>query len=84
MHHINAAERFLRTFKNLFIAALCTVYPLFPLYLWGSLLPQVTMTLNMLRRSQLNPELSAYEQVDGIHNFEQTQLVPLGCKVQIH
>ena len=42
------------------------------------------MTLNMLRQSQLNPELSAYEQVDGIHNFERTPLAPLGCKVQIH
>ena len=42
------------------------------------------MTLNMLRQSRLNPELSAYEQVDGIRNFEQTSLAPLVCKVQIH
>ena len=42
------------------------------------------MTLNMLRRSRLNPWLSAYEQADGIHNFEQTPLAPLVCKVQIH
>ena len=41
------------------------------------------MTLNMLRRSRLNLELSAYEQVDGIHNFEQTPLAPLVCKVKI-
>ena len=57
---------------------------LFSFYLWDRLLPQVTMTLNMLRRSQLNPGLSAYEQVDGIQNFEQTPLAPLVCKVQIH
>ena len=38
----------------------------------------------MLRRSQINPKLSYLEQVDGIHNFEPTQLSPLGCKVQIH
>ena len=42
------------------------------------------MTLNMLRRSRLNPGISAYEQVDGIHNFERTPLAPLGCKVKIH
>ena len=42
------------------------------------------MTLNMLWPYQLNPELSAYEQVDGIHNFEQTPLATLVCKVQIH
>ena len=50
--------------------------PIFHFYLWDRLLPQVTMTLNMLRRSQLNPELSEYEQVEGIHNFEQTPLAP--------
>ena len=60
------------------------MYPHFPLYFWDRLLPQVTMTLNMLRQSQLNPELSAYEQVDGIQNFEQTALAPLVCKVQIY
>ena len=84
IHWRNAAERDVRTFKNHFIAALFTVDPRFPFYLWECLLPQVTMTLNMLRRSRLNPGLSAYEQVYGIHNFERTQLSPLGCKVHIH
>ena len=69
MHRRNAAERSVRTFNNHFIASLCNVYPLLPFYLWDRLSPQVTMTLNVLRRSQLNPGLSAYEQVDGIHNF---------------
>ena len=84
MHRINSEERSVRTFNNHFISALFTVNPLFPLYLWYHLLPQVTMTLNMLRQFRLNPEISAYEQVDGIHNFEQTPLAPLVCKVQIH
>ena len=84
IHWINASERAVRTFRNHFIDALCTVDPLLPFYLWDQLLPQVTMTLNMLQRSWLNPEVSAYEQVDGIHNFEWTQLAPLVCKVQIH
>ena len=84
MHWRNVAERAVRTFRNHFIAALCTVDPLFPFYLWYRLLPQVTMTLNMLRVSPLNLGLSAYEQVDGIHNFERTPLASLGCKVKIH
>ena len=42
------------------------------------------MTINMLRLSQLNPGISAYEQVDGIHNFEQIPLAPLRFKVRIH
>ena len=69
IHRRNASERAVRTFKNHFISDLCTVDPLFPFYLWDRLLPQVTMTLNMLRRSQLNPGLLAYKYVDGIQWF---------------
>ena len=61
MHWINATERDVVTFKNHFIAALCTVDHLLPFYLCDRLLPQVTMKPNMLRQSRLNPELSAYE-----------------------
>ena len=73
----------MRNFNNHFISALFTVDPHFHFYLWDCILPQVTMTLNMLRRSQLNPGLSAYEHVYGIHNFEWTPLAPLGCNVQV-
>ena len=59
MHQRNSAERAVRTFKKHFIAALCTVDPLFPFYLCDCLLTQFTMTLNMLRQSLLNPGLSA-------------------------
>ena len=78
MHRINAAERSVRTFKNHFIDALCTVEPILLLYLCHRLFPQVTMTLNMLWLYRLNTGLSAYEQVDGIQNFERTPLAPLG------
>ena len=84
LHRSNAAERSVRTLNNHFIAALCTVEPLFPLYLWDRILPQFTMTLNMMWRSRLNPGLSSYEQVGVIHNFERTPLAPLGFKAQIH
>ena len=84
IHWRNSAERAVRTFKNHFIASLCTVDPLLTFYLWDRLLPQVTMALNMLQGYRLNPGLSDYEQLDGIHNFELTPLAPLGCKVQIN
>ena len=84
MNRRNATERAVKNFKNHFIDDLWTVESLLPFYLWDRLLTQVTMTLNMLRRSRLNPGLSAYDQVDGIHNFEQTPLGPLECKMQIH
>ena len=34
MHWKNSSERATRTFKNHFIAAICTMEPLFPFYLW--------------------------------------------------
>ena len=39
-HCRNAAERAIRTFKNHFIAGLCTAHQHFPLNKWDSLLPQ--------------------------------------------
>ena len=77
-----ASERATIPFKNHFISSLHTIDPLFPLYLWYWLWPQVTMTLNILRRCRLNPELSSYKQVDGMQIFERTPLPPFGCKVK--
>ena len=57
LHRRNAAER---TFKNHFIAGLCSVDKNFPLHLWDKPLPQAETTLNLLRGSRINPKLSAY------------------------
>jgi hypothetical protein len=48
IHRRNAAERAIHTFKNHFIAGLCTTDPKFPLVLWDQLLPQALITLNLL------------------------------------
>ena len=84
MHWINAAEQAVRKFKNHFISALCTVNPHFTFYLWDGLLPQDIITLNMFWRYQLNPGISEYEQVEGVHNFYCTPLATLGCRVKIN
>ena len=42
------------------------------------------MTLNLLRASRVNPRLSAYEQLNGVFDFNRTPLGPLGCKVIFH
>jgi hypothetical protein len=58
-HRRNAAERAIRTFKEHFVAGLSSVDPSFPMNLWDRLLPQVEITLNLLRTSRLHPQLSA-------------------------
>jgi hypothetical protein len=48
LHQQNAAERAIRTFKNYFVAGLCSVDKQFPMHLWCELLHQITLTLNLL------------------------------------
>ena len=80
-HRRNAAERAIRTFKNHFIAGLCSVDPHFPLQLWDKLLQQAVITLNLLRPSRCNPTKSAYEILEGNFDYNKTPLAPPGTKV---
>ena len=84
VHRRNAAERAIRTFKNHFIAGLCSVDKNFPLHLWDKLLPQAELTLNLLRGSRINPKLSAQAQMQGHFDFNRTPLAPPGIRVLVH
>ena len=84
IHRRNAAERAIRTFKNHFIAGLCSTNKEFPMHLWDRLLPQAVLTLNLLRGSRLNPKLSAHTQVHGVFDYNRTPIAPPGIKVQVH
>ena len=84
-HRSLKAERAIRTFKNHFIATLCTVAPDFPLQLWDELLPQVEVCLNHLIPYSPNPSVSAYAGIHGgAFNFAQHPIAPVGTKVLIH
>jgi hypothetical protein len=83
-HRANATERAIATFKEHFIAALATVDKLCPLQLWDEFLPQVELTLNMLRFSRRNPKISANQEVYGAFNFNKMPLAPLGTKALIY
>jgi hypothetical protein len=79
-----AAERAIRTFKNHFIAGLCSADKNFPLHLWDHLVPQAELTLNMLQGSRLNPKVSALTQLNGHFDFNQTSIVPPDIRVLAH
>jgi hypothetical protein len=83
-HQVIAAERAIQTFKDAFIAALATTDRDFPLQLWDKLAPQVQDTLNLLRASQINPNISAYEALNGPYNWDRYPLAPPGCKAVIY
>ena len=84
LHRRNAAERTIRTFKNHFIAGLCSTDRNSPLHLWDQLLPQVLLTINLLCGSIINPNLSAYAQVNGLYDFNRTPVAPPGIQLLVH
>ena len=84
VHRRNSAERAIQTFKDHFIAGLCSVDPDFPLHLWDQLLPQALITLNLMRTSRTDPTKSAYAQIYGEFDFNATPLGPPGCKIMTH
>ena len=83
-HKRNTAERAIQVFKNHFISGFCSVDPKFPLKLWDKLLPQAEITLNLLRPSRVNPNLSAYAQVYGQFDFTKTPIAPPGLQLMTH
>ena len=83
-HHRNTAERAIRTFKNHFIAGLCTAHKNFPLNKWDSLLPQAVITLNLLRTSCINPKIFAHTLLNGLYNFNATPMTPPGSRILLH
>jgi hypothetical protein len=83
-HRLNAAERAIKTFKEHFVAGLSSVDPDFPLHLWDRLLPQVEITLNLLRTSRLHPQLSVAAHFNGLVDYNKTDFAPPGCKIIAH
>ena len=83
-HRNNYAERAIQTFKNHFISIMNGCDIKFPPHLWCRLIYQAVITLNMLRRSRINPKLSAYNQIFGNFDFNATPLAPCGMKAIIY
>lgn len=54
------------------------------MHLWCRLLPNIEWQINMLRQSNVTPNVSAYAHVHGQHYFLRQPFAPLGCPVQVH
>ncbi len=83
-HCVNAAKQAIGTFKEHFVAALATIDNLCPLQLWDEFLPQVELTLNLIRFSHRNPLISANHKLYGPFDFNKTPLAPLGTKALVN
>ena len=80
-HRTNPAVKAIDTVKSHFVTGLASVDPTFLLHLWCRLIPYAALTLNLLRQSNVNSNLSAYAQVHGNFDFNKTPLAPPGCRI---
>ena len=69
-HRRNVAERAIQTAKGHIIANVMGCDPTFPLKEWHRILPQIEMTLNMLRASNVRPMISAHTYVYRQHDYK--------------
>ena len=83
-HRTNPAEKAINIFKSHFIAGLASLHPDLPLHLWDRLIPHAELTLNLLRKSNLHPHLSAYAHWNGAYDYNAHPLAPPGCKTIAH
>ena len=87
-HQSLKAERAIRTFKNHFIATLCTAptaAPDFLLTLWDDMLPQLEICLNRLHLYAPNVTVSAYADLHGgAFDFAKHPIAPIGTCLLIH
>lgn len=84
LHQANRTECAIQTFECYFIARLASINPNFPLQEQYCLIAQCKLTLNLLRSSCVNPNLSAWAYMFGNFDYNQTPVVPPGTKVVAH
>jgi hypothetical protein len=84
VHHCNAVERAIQTFKSHFLVIIAGLPLAFPQYLWDLILPQTELTLYLLCQSSVTPSMSAWAHFNSPFNYKATPLLSLGCPVIIH
>ena len=82
-HRANNVERSIQTFKNSFIAGLCSLDKEFHLQLRDRLLHQATISLNLLRQPIIHPHLSAYTPIFVELGYNRAPFAPTGTKIVI-
>ena len=82
-HRQLLAERAIQTYKYHLISVLNGTDKDFPAYLWCSLLEQVNIQINLLRKSRIHPKRSAYAELHGHFDFNTTPLGILGTQAVI-
>lgn len=84
-HRSLKAEHAIRTFKNHFIATLCTAATDFPPTIWDDMPPQMEIYLNHLLPYPSNVTVSAYAGLNGgAFDFSKHTIALIGTRLLIH
>ena len=70
MHRWNITERAIQTAKNHIISCLAGLPDDFPIHEWDELIPQMFLTLSLLRASNMVPNVSAYAYHKGRFDYD--------------
>ena len=74
----------IQVFKDYFISVLCGTGISIPMRLWYQILRQAEHQLNMLRSSRVTPTKSAFEVMNGKHDYNSHPFCILGSAVELH
>ena len=84
IHLTNLAERAIQKIKSHLMIGLASLDPDFTFSKRDRLIPQVELTLNLLRAARSNPNLSAWAYLFGKLNYMASPVVPPGIKALAH
>ena len=82
-HRRNIAEKAIQTWKAHTIGVHSGLSAKCPLSLWDKFLPQIDMQVNLLRFSNVAPNVCAWTVLHGAYNFNHHPLAPLGIEMQM-
>ena len=83
-HRRNISEKSIQTWKDHFIGFMRGTTTTFPLHLCCQAIPQAERQLLLLRKSNLNPAISAYAYMYGTHDYNAKPFVPIGMETLVH
>ena len=84
VHCHNSAELAIFTFKAHFLSILAGVDPTFLRHIWYKILPQMDLTINLLRQYMLNHQILVWGYFNGPFSSKATPIVPIVFRVIIH
>ena len=84
IHRTNPAERAIQTYKACAKSTFASLPKTFPIAYWCRLIPQIDLSVNIVRPCRQNPFLSAWTALEGEFHFDATPLAPPGTEMLLH